>query len=83
MCSIVIRQFLRTQLQAQLELHEAQVILDKLRKSLAFINDLPEATQLVVRESYSAAIQASFVMCMCFLAFAAVAILSWREKKLT
>lgn len=70
-------------LRASLEPQEADEIIGGIAQSLEYIKDLPPSLRAVVRECYSAGIQAGFAMCLALLAVSTLSVIWWREKKLS
>ena len=69
-------------LRASLEPHEADRITEGIALSLDFVKDLSPSLRAIVRDCYSAGIQAGFLMCLAFLAGSTLSVFWWREKKL-
>lgn len=79
----LIQNVLRMRLRASLEPREADQIIGGIAHSLDYIKDLPPALRAVVRDCYSAGIQAGFAMCVALLAISTLSVFWWREKKLS
>lgn len=83
MVGVLIRIVLRANLRASLGSKDADRVIDGIAQSLDFIEDLPPSLQLIVRDCYSAGIQAGFAVCVALLAISALSVFWWREKKLS
>lgn len=79
----LIQNVLRMRLRASLEPQEADQIIAGIAQSLEFIKDLPPSLGAIVRDCYSAGIQAGFAMCVALLAMSSLSVFWWREKKLS
>lgn len=79
----LIQNVLRMRLRASLENQEADRIISGIAQSLEFIKDLPPSLRAVVRDCYSAGIQAGFAMCVALLVMSTLSVFWWREKKLS
>lgn len=80
---LVIDQVLRVKLQAALDHHNANRILNELKTSLDFIKLLPPELRSTVRRCYSAAIQSGLFTCSAMLVVSAFCVIFWRAKKMS
>lgn len=79
----LIQNVLRIRLRASLEPQEADRIIRGIAQSLEFIKELPPGPRAIVRDCYSAGIQAGFTSCVALLGIATLSVFWWREKKLS
>jgi len=81
--STVVQQSLRTQLREKLNGDQADKIVERVRQSLEYINELDPATRELVRSCYQKATNAAFGLAIVLVCGALVSSFYIKEKKLS